>query len=114
MSDDAPFLVTVDEAEFARAPAAQARKLRALAKQLRDRPFLGNRIRREQFPKRFTRLPNLFRLELPDGWRALYTVATHPAARREIRIVFVGDPRRYDRLFGYPRLEGKSAQTMTR
>jgi len=93
--------VTVDPREFSRASPEARRRLRALALQLRTRPFLGEKIRRDLVPSRFRTLPNLHRLALPDGWRALYTVATHPTQGREVRIVFVADHKRYDRLFGY-------------
>ncbi|MFA5860286.1 MAG: hypothetical protein WDA16_01190 [Candidatus Thermoplasmatota archaeon] len=95
------FDVTVDPREFSRAPPAHQRKLRTLARQLQTRPFLGEKIRAELIPPRFRTLPNLHRLALSDGWRALYTVATHPTEGREVRIVFIGDHKRYDRLFGY-------------
>ncbi|MGI0149980.1 MAG: hypothetical protein ACREDF_10690, partial [Thermoplasmata archaeon] len=65
--------VLVDEDEFRAAGERQRKKLRELAARLRREPFLGNRIRRTQVPRRFRDLPNLFRLELPEGWRALYT-----------------------------------------
>ena len=93
--------VLVDEREFRAAGPAQQRKLQEHAKRLREEPFLGDRIPRERVPKRFRSLPNLFRLELPKGWRALYTVASSPTAGTQVRIVWVGDHKRYDRLFGY-------------
>ncbi len=64
-------------------------------------PGSASRIPRERVPKRFRSLPNLFRLELPEGWRALYTVASSPMAGTQVRIVWVCDHKRYDRLFGY-------------
>ncbi len=93
--------VFVDETAFRGAPETQRRKLRELARRLEVEPFMGDRIRREQIPKRFRGLPNLFRLPLPSGWRALYTVASSPLTRTEIRIVWIGDHVQYDRLFRY-------------
>lgn len=93
--------VFVDAKEFQKAGEPQKKKLRKLAKRLRTEPFLGDRIRRDQVPKRFEVLPNLFRVALTEGWRALYTVAASPTAGREVRIVWMGDHDRYDRLFGY-------------
>lgn len=52
-------------------------------------------------PKPLRGLPNLFQLELPGVWRALYTVASGPMAGTQIRIVWIGYHTRYDRLFGY-------------
>jgi len=92
--------VVVDEREFRRAGGPQRRKLRELARRLREEPFLGDRIRRERVPRSLRHLPNLLRLELPDGWRALYTVfgTRHGDS---VRIHWIGDHKRYERLFGY-------------
>ena len=93
--------VEVDAEAFAAAGTDQKRKLRQYRPQLLADPFLGNRIQRELVPQRFRDLPNLFRIELPEGWRALYTVATRPGGARVVRIVWIGNHTRYDRLFGY-------------
>ncbi|HEV8359350.1 MAG TPA: hypothetical protein VGR28_02735 [Candidatus Thermoplasmatota archaeon] len=45
----------------------------------------------------------MFRLELPEGWRALSTIATNPARGGVVRIVWIEDHGSYDRLFGYKR-----------
>jgi hypothetical protein len=52
-------------------------------------------------PREFKGLPNLFRLELPDGRRAPYTVASNPSEGTQVRILWIGSHPRYDRLFGY-------------
>ncbi len=88
--------VVVDEREFRAAGEAQRRKLREFAARLRQRPFLGDRIPRRLVPRPFRDLPNLFRLELPGGWRALYTVATAPLAGTQVRVVWIGDHARYN------------------
>lgn len=93
--------VVVDGKEFRNAGEPQRRKLHELAKRLRVEPFLGDRVSRRFIPRRFRDLPNLFRLELPDGWRALYTVASGPATGVQVRVVWIGSHDRYDRLFGY-------------
>ncbi len=46
-------------------------------------------------------LPCLFRCELPQAYRCVYCVLTLPGSEREIRIVWLGSHKRYDRLFGY-------------
>ena len=91
----------VDEDQFRLAGEAQRKKLREYAKRLRIEPFLGDRISRRLIPRRFQDLPNLFRLELPQGWRALYTVASRPGFGSQIRVVWIGDHTRYNRIFGY-------------
>jgi hypothetical protein len=95
------FDVVVDEAEFRRARGPQLRKLREFARGLRDETYLGDRLRKVMIPRRFRALDNLFRLELPEGWRALYTVRSDPRAGDSIRIVWIGNHTRYERLFGY-------------
>lgn len=93
--------VFVDRKAFRKAGKDQRKKLRKLAERLKAEPFVGDRIGRDLVPDRYAGLPNLFRLALPGGWRALYTVATSPGGGREVRIVWVGDHDAYDRLFGY-------------
>lgn len=95
--------VVFEEDAFKAAGAPQQRKLRELAKRLHQEPFLGDRIRQETFPKALRHLPNLFRLELPQGWRALYTVLTDRPDKFLVRILWIGDHGQYDRLFGYKR-----------
>ncbi len=96
-----PILVSIDRREFQSAGPEQRRKLREYARRLSHEPSLGERVRSRRIPRVFRDLPNLYRLELPDGWRALYSVVTHPSEGREVKIVWVGDHARYDRLFGY-------------
>jgi len=96
-----PILVSVDRREFRSAGPEQRRKLREYARRLSPEPYLGDRIQSRRVPKAFRDLPNLYRMELPGGWRALYSVVTHLDEGREVKIVWVGDHARYDRLFGY-------------
>ena len=64
-------------------------------------PYAGDRIRRERWPREFRSFANLFRLELPESHRAVYTVLTSPGRPREVRMVWLGNHKKYDRLFGY-------------
>jgi len=93
--------VEVDAEEFTAAGPDQRKKLREHGARLSVDPLLGDRIPRDRVPREFRKLPNLFRLELPGAWRALYTVATRPGRTDLIRIVWIGSHKRYDRLFGY-------------
>jgi len=95
-----PADVVVDEREFRSAAPLQRQTLRKIARRLEERPYLGERIRKDLVPPSFRKLPNLFRIELPDGWRALYAVITK-SSTREVRVVWIGNHKRYDRLFGY-------------
>jgi hypothetical protein len=93
--------VVVDEGEFLKAGDMQRRELPQLARRLKSEPFLGDRIPRRLMPREFKGLPKLFLLGLPDGWRALCTVASNPSEGAQVRILWIGSHSRYDRLFGY-------------
>src|SRR5712691_4753375 len=84
----------VDVDQFRATGARQRKKLLELAGRLRRGPFFGNRIRRSQIPQAFRSLPNVFRLELLDGWRALYTVASRAPFGSQLRIISIGDHKR--------------------
>ncbi len=94
-------IVSVNEREFQAADSVRRRGIRRLADRLAVEPYFGDRIPRRRVPKPFQSLPNLFRTELSGGWRALYTVAGAQAEHLEVRILWIGDHKRYDRLFGY-------------
>lgn len=49
----------------------------------------------------FGPLGNLWRMAMPGGWRMLYSLSTARDGASLVRIVWVGDHRAYDRLFGY-------------
>lgn len=64
----------------------------------------GDQIPSDRIPKRLTRTydaSNLWRLELPGGWRALYTIMTRPEEPTTVSILRIIDHGEYDRLFGY-------------
>jgi len=94
--------LAVDADEWAAAPALQREAIKRVAGRLRSDPTaVGERIQSERTPKRFRHYRNLYRLALPDGWRALYTLRVRKDVPPGVRIVFIGDHKRYDRLFGY-------------
>jgi len=99
---DVPTRLTADANEVRRLPSIARDTLHSKVKPaLLADPFWGDRIRRRLWPKQFRHLPNLFRFELPQAHRGVYTVLTYPGREREIRIVWLGNHKRYDRLFGY-------------
>lgn len=99
---DAPTKITIHPKHLGAMPPSVQEALRGPIKQaLLADPLVGDRIRRELWPKRFRALPNLFRLELPGAHRGLYSILTYPGQTREIRIVWLGNHQQYDRLFGY-------------
>lgn len=94
--------LTADAKQAAKLPEAVQTGLRSKVKpELLADPFWGDRIRRELWPKRFKHLPNLFRFELPNAHRGVYSVLTYPGQPREIRVVWLGNHKQYDRLSGY-------------
>lgn len=99
---DVPTRLTADSKQVARLPDLVQSVLRSKVKPaLLADPFWGDRIRRNLWPKQFRELPNLFRFELPDAHRGVYSVLTYPGNEREVRIVWLGNHKQYDRLFGY-------------
>ena len=41
---------------------------------LKSNPFAGDNVKKDVWPKEFSNLPNLFRMELSQFWRLLYYV----------------------------------------
>lgn len=96
------FLVTKDDDEWAKTPPLQQEALRRASRGLTEDPFrVGQRISRDRVPKQWRSYAHIYRLPLPEGWRAIYAVRTRKGEPREVRILFIGDHKRYDRLFGY-------------
>ena len=90
------------------APREVREALTRQAQALRGDPFRGTFIAPRQVPpqtlrrwqSRLGELPNLYKLDLPGGWRALYFVASDE--RRRSAFVFeVVRHTEYDRLLGY-------------
>jgi mRNA-degrading endonuclease RelE of RelBE toxin-antitoxin system len=65
---------------------------------------IGDPIRKSLIPvvlKRNYEIHNLWRLELPGGWRVLYTIASRPPGRPEVLMLRILSHKDYNRLFGY-------------
>ena len=94
--------------QFEAAPALVQTALRRLRAELEADPLMGIFIPLRTVPRktlqkwqaRIGAIPNLHKLELPAGWRALYTVATEKD-QCAVLLVEVVDHKEYDRLFGY-------------
>jgi len=64
---------------------------------------VGDPIRKSLIPvvlKRNYEIDNLWRVELPGGWRALYTIASRPPGRPEVLILRILCHKDYDRGLG--------------
>lgn len=94
------WLVTIDEDVWAKLPLARRAEVRKLRADLARDPFaFGDKIRRELIPPGLG-VPNLFRAELRDGWRMVYTVRTKDVPPT-VRILVVASHKKYERFFGY-------------
>lgn len=67
---------------------------------LKANPFAGEPVPNKLWPKEFSNLPNLFRIELSRFWRLLYYVTGDEI--QVISVVFeISDHEHYDKIFGY-------------
>lgn len=95
-----PWIVTVDAHVWERLPTDRRAEMRKLRAALAKDPFaFGDKVRRELIPEGID-VPNLYRAELRDGWRLVYTIRTRDVPPT-VRILLVGTHRSYDRFFGY-------------
>jgi hypothetical protein len=62
-----------------------------LAPVLRQDPFHGDQVSKKRFPRRFKGFDNLWRIALPHGFRALYTVLGQTTGRVKVRVEWLGD-----------------------
>lgn len=96
----AEWVVTIDEAVWSALPSERRAEVRKLKARLAADPLaFGDKVRRELIPRDLG-VPNLYRAQLRDGWRMVYTVRTKDAPPT-VRILLVGSHKAYDRFFGY-------------
>ena len=66
---------------------------------VRQNPFYGDNIRKGLIPKKY-KVPNLWRIELTNFWRMLYTVRGD-----EVEVICfvleIVDHKKYDKIMGY-------------
>lgn len=95
--------------QFQKAPKPIQGALRDRAQHLARNPQAGEYVPLAQVPKKATvkkwerrvgRMRNLYKLELPDGWRALYTIGSR-GADRIVLVLEVLDHKQYERAMGY-------------
>lgn len=72
-----------------------------MAPRLRGDPCFGTQIAKRLFPRVFRDYDNLWKLDLPHGCRAVYTVIGRSGGGVRVAVEWMGDHREYDRLFGY-------------
>ena len=84
--------------------AQMAKHLRRAKEDIQENAFCGIPVPKKQIPKKFIkkyRLENLWKYDLPNAWRLLYTVKS--PSRVEVVSVILDwmNHRDYDRLFRY-------------
>jgi len=70
---------------------------------LAEDAFCGIQIPKKQIPKEYIKkydVDNLWKYDLPNGWRLMYSVAKHEIIIISIIIEWL-DHKRYERRFGY-------------
>ena len=72
-----------------------------LGETLERDPFSGTQIPKRIFPKPFRHHDNLWKLDLPHSFRALYTALTRPGRGLRVAVEWIGDHKEYDKLFGF-------------
>lgn len=68
---------------------------------LQRNPFYGTQIQKHLFPHAFGEYENLWKLDLPGAFRAVYSILARPGGGVRVAIEWIGDHDEYDRLFGY-------------
>lgn len=95
--------------QFEKAPATIREELKALAPKLAKDPQHGeyvppasvhNKATLKRWQARVGPVKNLYKLEMADGWRALYTVGSR-GPDRVVMILEVVRHKEYERLMGY-------------
>lgn len=71
-----------------------------LAPRLKEDPFHGTQIPKDRFPRRFEAYGNLWKLDLPHAFRAVYTVLGRPTGGIRVAIEWIGDHGEDERLLG--------------
>jgi hypothetical protein len=88
-----------EESRHARQVLKEIRRLESL---LPRRPFLGRNVPKDRIPKPLKQqgVSNLFRNDLPGGWRFLHTVMEVDGEQAVVELRAMSHEE-YDRLFGY-------------
>lgn len=84
--------------------ASLLRAIDAKVELLKTNPFIGEKIRKGLIPKEYRRLgiSSLYRLELPQFWRMLYTVRGNSIEIIAV-IIDIVDHKKYNKKFKYKR-----------
>lgn len=70
---------------------------------LKDNPFKGEQVQKSQIPRYYNdkyEITNLWRIELSDYWRLMYTIQSSEVEIIDF-ILNIVDHKKYDAIFGY-------------
>jgi len=90
--------------ERRRLSPVQEKKLLWWGERLAMDPTAGDNVRKALIPRDLKRrfgVENLWRVELPGGWRLLFTIVAKVDVRPEVRVLRILTHKEYDRIFGY-------------
>ena len=86
----------------------QRKKLEWWIARLREDAFAGDQIPKDRIPPQLAtrnelpgRLSNVWRFELPLGFRGVYTIQSAPGIGTVVLVLEIVSHKQYDRLFGY-------------
>jgi hypothetical protein len=79
------------------------KEIDSILESIKENPQFGNRIQYEKIPKCYIsgyNAPNLFRVELSDGWRLVYSL-TGKQDQKTVYVLEIFDHKDYEKRFGY-------------
>lgn len=91
-----------DRGDDPKRAAQRIKELQRLEKLFPRKPFLGRNVPKDLIPRKFKVMgvTNLFRNDLPEGWRLLHTVLEVDGQQAVIGLAAMPHEA-YDKLFGY-------------
>lgn len=95
-------LAKANRGEAAKKSAQRVKEVKRLESLFARKPFLGRNVPKNLIPKKLVVMgvTNLFRNDLPDGWRLLHTVLEVDGQQAVIELEALSHAD-YDDLFGY-------------
>ena len=70
---------------------------------LKDNPFVGEQVQKNKIPQEYVNkyaITNLWRIDLADHWRLVYTVQSSEVEIIDF-VLNIVDHKKYDKIFGY-------------
>lgn len=70
---------------------------------LKDNPFVGEQVQKNKIPQEYVNkygITNLWRIDLADRWRLVYTIQSSEVEIIDF-VLNIVDHKKYDKIFGY-------------